>query len=391
MKKVLLTAFALVLGVSMAMAQGNKSDVSQSGNNNGATVTQTGANNLSQLSQEVKENSAVITQSGDDNTLQNSKTQAGDAARQRATADFTLLQDGSNNTMGLYQGNQKNKAYVQQIGMDNEADVAQVAFGGAIPVANRTDLDQLGDANKTEVLQGISGGNHEANTATISITGNDNGNAANGSAGDDWMTMEQYGDFNNIDVTVMGDRNDVDVIQQGDDNDVLVEAGVFGGANANSVSFDQDGSGNYLETKLVAGSANNTLDGAQTGDDNFYRFGFRGDNNEANLEVNGNSNRGSWGISSSFPERSDDNTLDITVNNGNNNFTTGSVNGDNNDIDIIQENGDGNRVGSSWFTTDGVEITGDMNTVDIHQSGDNHSSFTSMTGNHNVSTVTQGN
>lgn len=71
------------------------------------------------------------------------------------------------------------------------------------------------------------------------------------------------------------------------------------------------------------------------GDDNFYCFGFRGDNNEVNLEVNGNSNRGFWGIFLSFLECLDDNILDIIVNNGNNNFIIGSVNGDNNDIDII--------------------------------------------------------
>lgn len=97
--------------------------------------------------------------------------------------------------------------------MDNEVDVVQVVFGGVIFVVNCIDLDQFGDVNKIEVFQGISGGNYEVNIVIISIIGNDNGNVVNGLVGDDWMIMEQYGDFNNIDVIVMGDCNDVDVIQ----------------------------------------------------------------------------------------------------------------------------------------------------------------------------------
>ncbi|MCB0637914.1 MAG: hypothetical protein KDC54_14900, partial [Lewinella sp.] len=292
------------------------------------------------------------------------------------------------NTMGLFQNNQKNMAYVQQIGNNNDADVAQVAFGGAIPVANRTDLDQIGDGNRTEVVQGISGGNHEANTATISITGDDNGNAANGAAGDDWMTMEQYGDLNDIDVTVVGDRNDVDVIQTGDENDVLVQAGVYGGADANAVSFDQDGNNNYLEAKLVSAEGN-TVNGAQTGDDNFYRFGIKGDNNAVNLTIDGNDNRGSWGFASVFPEQADGNTLDINVV-GSGNDTAGEVDGDNNDVDI-EQNGTGNEVGTDWYIRDGVDILGDSNTVIINQSGNDHSSLNTVTGNGNTTTVTQGN
>jgi hypothetical protein len=105
------------------------------------------------------------------------------------------------------------------------------------------------------------------------------------------------------------------------------------------------------------------------------------------MDMEGNGNRGSWGISSGFPAVSSDNTLSIDVT-GDNNYSTGSIDGDQNTVSVAQD-GLGNIVGSDWYTTDGVSISGDMNTVTIGQSTDFNTASAVVTGNSNTATITQ--
>ena len=156
----------------------------------------------------------------------------------------------------------------------------------------------------------------------------------------------------------------------------------------NEVYFLQTGDGNYLET-IMNSAENNVVNATQDGNDNFFRVMSitRGTGNLVNMLATGDANRGSWGIRGDHPESSDDNILNINQL-GNNNKTAGEINGDLNTVDIIQT-GDGNMVGSDWYIKDGVNIIGDANDVNIMQNGTGNSSLNTIVGNNNLINVSQ--
>jgi hypothetical protein len=137
----------------------------------------------------------------------------------------------------------------------------------------------------------------------------------------------------------------------------------------------------------MVSSSSNEVSGTQTGDDNYYRVGVRGESNNVSMDMDGSSNRGSWGISSSWPESADGNTLSIDVT-GDNNYSTGSIDGDLNSVTITQD-GLGNMIGSDWYMSDGVVIGGDSNIATITQSSNFNTADISIAGNSNTATITQ--
>ncbi|MGD8305252.1 MAG: hypothetical protein PVF17_01235, partial [Ignavibacteria bacterium] len=62
--------------------------------------------------------------------------------------------------------------------------------------------------------------------------------------------------------------------------------------------------------------------------------------------------------------------------------------GDNNAITLIQTGND-NYIGTDWYTTDGVVITGNSNMVKVKQLSDGNSSMNTVTGNGNTINVLQ--
>ena len=80
-------------------------------------------------------------------------------------------------------------------------------------------------------------------------------NVGQGSVGDDWMTVEQYGDFNTAEIEVVGDNNDVDIYQSGDNNDA--DSDVLNTSNGNNVDITQmNGNSNSASYKIGDGQNN---------------------------------------------------------------------------------------------------------------------------------------
>jgi len=349
MKTFATLSIALLFSAGSAFAQSNDSTVDQIGNDNDATTTQTGSDNVAAVQQGgfggglVQSNNAeaIIDQAGSMNEAYINQRQGW--AGGTAVSLHTIDQDGSDNDALLTTFNGGNSGEIVQSGDENYARGRQSGSGSVLGIT------QTGFSNWADVDQ------------------------LNAPGGD-------------VSVTQIGDDNSATVGQKGADNTVLIEQGVYGGSTLSSVVFDQDGEGNYLEAKMVR-STSNEVTGSQTGDDNFYRVGVRGESNTVSMDMEGNSNRGSWGISSAWPESADGNTLSIDVT-GDLIYSTGSIDGDNNTVTLTQE-GLGNMIGSDWYTTDGVTIAGDGNTVTIGQSSDFNTASAVVTGNSNTATITQ--
>jgi hypothetical protein len=84
---------------------------------------------------------------------------------------------------------------------------------------------------------------------------------------------------------------------------------------------------------------------------------------------------------------SDGNKLSITKT-GNTNYVSGKLEGDLNMV-TINQTGDLNRVGTSWYTLDGVSITGSSNTVNISQDGTANQNLNTILGNENMIGISQ--
>ncbi|MFN1833969.1 hypothetical protein AB2B38_001805 [Balneola sp. MJW-20] len=386
MKKLILIT-ALCFASTITLAQNNSATVVQENNNNSAIANQSGSNNTATLLQQVKNNDADIDQIGGGNFLQNSINGNGNPlyAIQRASSFLYLDQIGDNNIVGLYQNNQKNAATIHQIGNLNNADVSQVAFGGVVN-GNDTYLWQEGTYNKTQVRQGISGGNHSDNYVNIEVLGNNNGNSGQGSAGDDWMLVEQYGDFNNADIEIEGNNNDVDVYQAGDNNDASSD--VFNASSNNEVNLTQmNGNANRASYRIGDGQNNNQAlmqDGSQNR--SHVQILSGADDNISMITQTGINNRGLWVISGGNTYL---NSLTVATT-GDDNKATGLIKGNNNTI-LLTQTGFDNLIGISgqWNAKDGVVVDGDLNTITITQTTNLNQADVNITGNNNTATISQ--
>ena len=352
MKKLFTLAFALVFSTGIAFAQNNDSDVSQSGGDNEATIQQVGSNNESDLSQSNFSNGsflgheAGIYQDGADNVAD----VLSDGGTGTNVVDLDQL--GTSNDATIAQKWGQNTAEVLQDGMDNEANVQHRGS-----YQSSADVDQIGAYNFAEILDiGQTGSNpNTLNEASIMQKGNDN---------------------------IAG------ILQEGDGNKAASTIGPYD-SHRNSTNIHQDGNGNDASFTMQAGD-DNVVKIDQVGDQNDSEYFVKyGDANDIDVTVEGTSNRTRLSIDASWGSRSSNNTITVEKD-GNTNYLSGSIEGYGNMVDVSQIGND-NRVGTSWYTKDGVAIAGDGNTVDVTQNGSGHMSTTMINGNNNTATVMQSN
>lgn len=351
MKTLLTLTTALLFTAGSAFAQSNDATVDQIGNDNESTIGQTGTLN-----------EAYIQQGG-----------FGGGAVQSNNAEATIEQAGSMNdaTINQRQGFSGGTAEsIHSIDQDGTSNVATLTtFNGG----NFGIITQEGDENEARGRQSVGSGNMIDALQVGSLN---------------WIDVNQLSSTNgSVTITQNGSENVAAVNQTGSDNTVSIEQGVFGGAESSIAEFTQLGDGNYFETKQVR-SVGNSVTGTQTGDDNYYRASLRGSDNTVTMDMEGDANRGSWSIGSlGWPHQPAGNSISIDVD-GSDNYSTGSIAGDYNTVTVVQE-GLGNRLGTSWYTTDGVSISGDLNTASVMQTSDFNTASVSIAGNSNTATITQ--
>ncbi|MFW5725550.1 MAG: hypothetical protein ACOCX0_03810, partial [Bacteroidota bacterium] len=311
---------------------------------------------------------------------------------------------GSNNTAVIRQGgdiggdinNNNGIAAIDQKGSDNMATIQQrQGWNGGTMVSDHS-IDQLGD-NNWATFTTFNGGN----TGTIDQVGDGNWAQGRQSVGsgnnieiaqdgmDNYAKAEQINSATSTAlITQIGSDNSADVDQVGASNSVLIQQGVYGGAERSVAEFTQNGEDNYLEAKMVK-SYDNTVTGSQEGDNNFYRAGVRGSDNTVSMDMVGDANKGSWTVGSlgGWPHQPEGNEVSIDVE-GDGNITSGTVLGDFNEVTLIQEGND-NKIGTLWYSQDGVHISGEMNTVSVGQFSDGNSSMNTVVGNGNTINVVQ--
>lgn len=355
MKKLLTLSTALLFTAGSAFAQSNDASISQTANSSDAAVTQTGADNSADVTQQFGQ-----------------------------YHEATVEQVGDNNNLDLVQDNTNTFASIEQLGDGNMASIFQRSrlFVGPANIGASIELTQDGSGNVADIRQDAEAG--AGGSATNMLSALQSGN-------DNYLFVDQNRDlgpgYNSADVEQRGDENIASVTQDGESNSVLIEQGVYGGATSSIADFTQMGNGNYFETKQVR-SVGNSVVGTQTGDDNYYRASVRGEDNTVTMDMDGDANRGSWAISSlGWPHQPTGNTLSIDVE-GSDNYSTGSIAGDYNTVSVVQE-GLGNRLGTSWYTTDGVSISGDLNSASVMQTSDFNTASVSIAGNSNTATITQ--
>lgn len=383
MKKVILTAFALVLGVSLALAQ-NKSSENTFGSNNNTSVSQTATNavgntssiNLGDAGNAGNDfNTISVTQEGENTSdvLINDPATAGPA-----TASF-------------------NSVTVEQNGGEGSANAASVKIEGG---DNTTFQDQDGFGNNAEI--GISRtygtqGNDTGNDHTQIQTGDNNQARARAFNGPNDGLQEQIGNANTSDLLQtqggdntatlrqLGNNNDVDVEQFKDDNEAQVTQN--GDANITSVTqlvgdqrFVQRGfgDGNIISSTQGVGTGNNAVL-EMGGDANVVTVNQAGSDNQLFFDFQGtNSNRVSSNVVG-LDQVGDNNTIS-------GDFASGSTS---NTVSVMQQGNDNDVTSGSMFAQDGVFINGNTNTMTIDQLGNGNSSINSMVGNDNVGDINQ--
>ena len=127
---------------------------------------------------------------------------------------------------------------------------------------------------------------------------------------------------------------------------------------------------------------------AQTGDQNYSEYSVKyGDGNDLDVSVEGSSNRTRFSIDADWGSVSSSNVLSVDKD-GDTNYFTGSIKGSSNTVNVTQD-GDGNRIGTDWYTKDGISIVGDGNSATVMQKSDMNSASVTVTGSGNMATVTQ--
>jgi hypothetical protein len=368
---------SILLSVSIVFAQSNVSTSTQIGNGNSATVDQAGSQHESIIYQDTwgTGHTAVVNQnSGAENFS--------DLLQDQRGAEAYVDQIGSSNTSGLKQSG-PNTANIYQQG-DGNVLGSYTDFTGKAFQKNGTsfsddsnvlDLDQLGNTNTAGTWQ-----EHHAE-ATIMQNGNRNEAIL-------YQSGQATGDLNLATIKQNGDDNSSDIYQFGEGNSASALSGHANYvSNLNNVVMKQVCDANTASFSLLWGDGNEA-DINQLGSSNYteYSVGY-GDDNIATMKVTGDFNRTRFGITAPWGSQSSDNELSITKT-GNYNYVSGSVVGDQNDITLVQE-GNSNRIGTSWYTNDGVNITGDLNTVNVSQLSDGNSSINTVTGNNNTISVIQ--
>lgn len=332
MKKVIFL-FAMVLAVSMAMAQtsGNVATIDQYGSNI-AEIEQTGSNNTGDIEQgsvgTPVTNNKVPTYAGD--------WKGGAFIDQIGDANNASINmhDGGNNGSCIYQfGN--NNIGSQDIGTSHSIGTSWDLMG--------VDLDQIGN-------------NNLASQTTV---------ASFGSAGVKRMFVLQQGNYNVADqLSVGGYQNDQNITQIGNNNNNQDESGnafdvsATTLANPLSLSWAHKPAGDYTQYAnqmrgtshmYVEGDNNNTYQYQE------YTVWSRSGDNDAWMDIYGSENnvvQGQLGYQNSSD-------IDIV---GGGNVVTSSQLGDSNMVDI-------DLVGGSADCVVGVEQIGNSHDATVFQSG----------------------
>jgi len=304
---------------------------------------------------------------------------------------------------------QSNNATVDQNGNGNDAEV-----------------EQTGTLNNADINQGFEGQGQNGADATISQSGVNNDAIINQRA---WNnrgnehSIEQIGTTNSAKVDAYNGDNVGTILQNGDDNDALMQHGAakegdgnieqngdensallrqysgFGNSasiiqgvsnyssNVNIANLKQIGNNNDAKFHLTWGDVNEVII-FQEGDNNYSEYTVKyGDGNNVTVNVLGDNNRSRFNVNAAWGSTSSDNSLDIQKT-GDGNYLSGKLEGDMNEVNVIQ-NGNNNRIGTSWYTTDGINIAGNSNLVNVSQFSDSNSAFVNVSGDTNTATISQ--
>jgi hypothetical protein len=345
-----------------------------------AAVDQTGTGNTSDIYQGMYgEHFATVNQNGTENNAQ--------VVSLRNNETANILQQGNGNDAYQRLHGNLGETTVEQIGDENHS-FQNIGVYGTSGVNNTFKGYQTGDDNQlTQTLSTNYDFISAENSGMIKQIGSSN--ISTQSIG----TVSSYSSNNTVTAEIYGDGNETFQMQQGDLNKSTVKIGFQVNptylSDNNIASVEQFGNSNDASFGLTMGDDNDVTI-SQTGDLNYTEFSIMyGDANELTETVDGNSNRTRFSIPAPWTTKSSDNTLDITKT-GSTNYVSGAIKGDGNDVVILQD-GDNNKVGTSWYTGDGVNIIGDYNVVNIDQSGNANSSLNTINGNNNSINVTQSN
>lgn len=386
MKRLVSVLVAVFFMTGMVVAQ-NTSTTTQTGDGNNATVDQQGSDHESIIEQQAHSsgdlddgNTVVVNQNSGINNF--SDVLQGNAPA--LNAETYVDQVGSNNDFSIKQAGGSNWADIDQEGNGNIIGNYKNYSGRAVQIngnvigqadKNFLEVDQLGDNNKLGVWQ-----DHYAD-AKIEQNGNLNETNVK-------QTSAKYGELNEADVEINGNENITEVYQEGDGNDANMQVGHPSYVSSeNNITITQDGNNNKATYSHQLGDENEVVID-QFGNSNESEITLEnGSENVVSYDVDGTGNYADFYIDADWTDHSNENNLNI-IQEGNSNLAVGKIHGDLNDVDIEQD-GNNNMVGSDWWYSDGVNIMGSNNTVDIQQMNNGNSSLNSINGNGNTITVTQ--
>lgn len=286
------------------------------------------------------------------------------------------------------------------------AVVFSAGFVFAQNTATTTETGNYNDAFITQIGSNINGiviqtGN--SNYAQQHVTGWDDNTESEviGHYNKTWQFIRSGSYNDESTILAIGNWNKVKTDQNGHDNfsEIKLNWSGFGTADYNDVNVKQVSHYNHFELGITRGDLGgdvNKVDVDQVGIGHWHKVNIDGSSNDIRIYAKGNywgsqyiGNRGVWNFIDGSPlwtETSDYNEFDL-VQDGTKNYATGIVAGDYNDIDITQK-GDYNNVGTSWYTTDGIVVTGNRNTAGITQTGDLNTGTITQTGDWNTGTIT---
>lgn len=300
MKRFLVTGVSILALSAASGAYGNDSDLTQTGNDNSATisqiigsesssdVTQSGNDNVAEVTQEVvpagisafnvPANDSIIDQIGDNSraTVRQTSSDPGSAPGNAA-----LISQNSSNVLQLNRGVALNARIVQGApGAGTVNNYAEINQGGNF--TNMSALDdsgsgvtarsrQFGSENTSTINQQILDQNADPSTrALVDQTGGSNISNVLQQGAQQFTDVDQTGD-NNVSDVMQGNNNNghpatAIVLQTGDDNESYIDqvaqnvtATVTQTGNQNASDIDQTGGSRFSDaTVLQTGDLNNS-------------------------------------------------------------------------------------------------------------------------------------
>lgn len=320
MNKIILAgaSLAAITMAGPAFAQ-TSSTVTQTGDGNGVTVTQSG------------DNSSTITQIGDGNS-----------------ASVTQPLGGANTSTVTQDGDDNNTAQVFQFGTTGTSTISQTDTA-------RGDL--------AAVIQGV-----DADENTASITQRGDGVAGDPASGNQALIDQSGGPLNSATITQGGSSNIVEVVQIGDgivsNNTAIVQIGADQTSTGNLLTINQ---GNVFGEDR---STNGFVIAVQNGDSNIGSITQSADFGEAIIDQG--SAGGSSGNSATITQSADTNIAainqgDLAASTGNIASITQSSTGN---LATIVQNGDNNSATTNQLNGNaisGITQTGTGNTITVNQ------------------------